>query len=51
VLFRSLDEERRAWKTELRKAKGPGIGVFAGIGHTGSGFEAVVGVGVVWKLF
>jgi hypothetical protein len=46
-----IDEERAAWKTGLRKAKGPGFGLFAGIGYTGSGYEAVIGVGVVWRLF
>jgi hypothetical protein len=46
-----LEDERAAWKAELRKAKGPGLGVFAGMGYTGSGFEAVAGVGLVWRVF
>jgi hypothetical protein len=46
-----LERERNAWKSELRKAKSPGIGIFGGAGYTGSGFEAVVGVGAVWKIF
>jgi hypothetical protein len=46
-----LDEERAAWKKELRKAKGPGVGVFIGAGYTGDGYEVVIGAGVVWKLF
>jgi hypothetical protein len=51
ALREQLDDERAAWKAGLRKAKGPGIGVFAGVGHAGSGVELVVGVGVVWRLF
>lgn len=50
-LQKEIDAERVEWKRAVRKAKGPGFGVFAGVGHTGSGVEAVVGVGVVWKLF
>jgi hypothetical protein len=46
-----LDDERAAWKREVRKAKGPGVGVFAGVGYAGGGVEAVVGVGVVWRVF
>lgn len=46
-----LDAERAAWKGELRRARSPGFGIFAGAGYTGSGVEAVVGVGVVWKVF
>jgi hypothetical protein len=43
------------WERELAKAKRrerlPGFGVFGGIGYTGSGYEAVVGVGIVWRIF
>jgi hypothetical protein len=46
-----IDEERKGWKSAVRRAKRPGFGAFAGVGHTGSGFEVVVGVGVVWRLF
>jgi hypothetical protein len=46
-----IDEERKTWKSVVRRAKRSGFGVFAGAGYTGSGFEAVVGVGVVWRLF
>jgi hypothetical protein len=46
-----LDDERAAWKAELRKAKGAGIGLFAGAGYTGSEVKAVIGVGFVLKIF
>jgi RNA polymerase-binding transcription factor DksA len=46
-----IENERAAWKSALRKAKNPGFGVFIGAGYTGSGFEPVIGVGLVWKLF
>ena len=46
-----IEDERKAWKSAVRRAKGAGFGVFAGAGHTGSGFEAVVGVGLVWRGF
>lgn len=47
----SLDLERKAWKGEVRKAKGPGWGVFIGYGvdQQGNGTPAV-GVGLVWKF-
>ena len=46
-----LNNERDAWKKTVRRAKSPGIGVFAGYGVTGTGSgEAVVGVGVVWRI-
>ena len=52
ILKNQIDEERAAWRAETRKARGPGFGVFAGVGYTGGGgVEAVVGVGVVWKIF
>jgi RNA polymerase-binding transcription factor DksA len=51
ALRAQIENERSAWKGELRKAKSPGFGIFAGVGYTGSGVEAVVGVGVVWRLF
>jgi hypothetical protein len=43
-----LDEERAAWKSEIRKTRAPGFGLFGGVSHSG---EAVLGVGVVWRLF
>jgi hypothetical protein len=46
-----IDDERAAWKASLRRARSPGVGAFAGVGYTGSGYEAVVGIGVVWRLF
>ena len=48
----SISEEREGWKRELRRAKGPGFGVFAGYGfdHRGEG-DFVAGVGLVWKVF
>jgi hypothetical protein len=50
-LRRQLDDERKAWKSTLRRARSPGFGVFAGAGYAGSGFEAVIGVGLVWRVF
>jgi len=52
-------EEREAWEAalkaeekkhrqELAKAKRPGIGIFGGISFSG---EAVIGVGLVWRIF
>jgi hypothetical protein len=50
-LRRQIDDERSAWKSSIRRARSPGFGVFAGAGYTGDGIEAVVGVGLVWRLF
>lgn len=48
----SIEAERRAWKNEIRKAKLPGLGVFAGAGYGSAGqVQAVVGVGLVWRLW
>lgn len=48
----SIEAERRAWKNEIRKAKLPGVGVFAGAGYGSAGqVQAVVGVGLVWRLW
>lgn len=48
----SIEAERRAWKNETRKAKLPGLGVFAGAGYSASGnVDAVVGIGLVWRLW
>ena len=51
ALEKSLNAEREAWKGEVRKAKGPGFGVFIGYGvdQHGNGTPAV-GVGLVWKF-
>ena len=47
----SISDERVEWSKAIRKAKMPGIGVFLGGGYTSGGsVEAVVGVGIVWKL-
>ena len=47
----SIEAERKAWKNEIRKAKLPGLGVFAGAGYGSAGqVQAVVGVGLVWRL-
>jgi hypothetical protein len=51
ALESQLERERTEWRKALRAAKNPGFGIFAGAGYTGSGYEAVVGIGVVWKLF
>lgn len=48
----SIEAERNAWKNEIRKAKLPGLGVFAGAGYGSAGqVQAVVGVGLVWRLW
>ena len=48
----SIEAERRAWKNEIRKAKLPGLGVFAGAVYGSAGqVQAVVGVGLVWRLW
>ena len=48
----SIEAERKAWKNEIRKAKLPGVGVFAGAGYGSAGqVQAVVGVGLVWRLW
>ena len=47
----SISDERVEWAKAIRKAKMPGLGVFLGGGYTSNGsVEAVVGVGIVWKL-
>jgi hypothetical protein len=51
ALKNQLENERAEWRKALRGAKKPGFGIFAGAGYTGSGYEAVIGVGVVWRLF
>ena len=48
----SIEAERKAWKNEIRKARLPGLGVFAGAGYGSAGHvQAVVGVGLVWRLW
>ncbi len=48
----AIEAERTAWKKEIRKAKAPGLGVFAGAGYGSSGDpQAVIGVGLVWKIW
>ena len=48
----SIEAERKAWKNEIRKAKLPGVGVFAGAGYGSSGdLQAVIGIGLVWRLW
>ena len=48
----SIEAERKAWKNEIRKARLPGLGVFAGAGYSASGnVDAVVGIGLVWRLW
>lgn len=48
----NIEAERKAWKNEIRKAKLPGVGLFAGAGYGSSGqVQAVVGVGLVWRLW
>lgn len=54
-LTRQIEAERSAWSARVKRAKwakNPGFGVFAGAAYAGSGeVEAVVGVGVVWRIF
>jgi hypothetical protein len=51
-LQRQIDDERTAWRSSLRRARAPGAGVFAGVGYTSGGAaEAVIGVGMVWRVF
>ena len=51
ALEKSLDKERKAWKGEVRKAKGPGWGVFAGGAVDNNGdFKPVIGFGLVWRF-
>ena len=48
----SIEAERKAWKNEIRKAKLPGLGVFAGAGYGSAGdIQPVIGVGFVWRLW
>ena len=48
----NIEAERKAWKNEIRKAKLPGLGVFAGAGYgSGGDIQPVIGVGLVWRLW
>ena len=49
---RAHDEDRAQWQKELRRARSPGIGFFAGIGYTTNNkIEGVAGVGIGWKIW
>ncbi len=51
-LIKAQDAERAAWKAELRKARMPGVGIFAGYGFGYEGHnDFVVGIGLVWKIW
>jgi hypothetical protein len=51
-LHKELEDERKAWRGEVRKARRPGIGIFIGAGVTADGeFNPVIGIGGVLKLF
>ena len=50
-LKNQLNRERDAWSRDIRRARSPGFGIFAGVGVVPGGVEAVAGVGVVWKVF
>ena len=51
-LKKAMAQERSAWKSQVRKAKAPGIGLFAGPAYTSAGdFQFVAGIGIVWKLW
>ena len=52
ALEKSIEQERAGWKREIRKARVPGFGLFAGFGVDDRGeVEVVVGAGFVWKLW
>lgn len=52
ALEESLEAERAAWKREIRKARSPGFGMFAGYGLDSRGEgNFVIGAGLVWKVF
>lgn len=48
ALREEINAENAVWGKKVRKARSPGLGVFAGLGHDG---DAVVGIGAVWRVF
>lgn len=51
-LEESLEKERAGWKREIRKARAPGLGIFAGYGFDSRGEgNFVIGAGLVWKIW
>lgn len=47
-----LESERAGWKREIRKARAPGLGIFAGYGFVSRGEgNFVIGAGLVWKIW
>lgn len=51
-LEKNLSVERAGWKREVRKARAPGFGIFAGYGFDSHGDgNFVIGAGLVWKVF
>ena len=51
-LEKAIEKERAGWKREIRRAKGPGFGLFAGYGLNDRGDgDFVFGAGVVWKIW
>lgn len=47
-----INLERDDWRKEIRKARAPGIGIFAGPAVSANGdVEVVIGAGVVWRIF
>lgn len=49
---KALAEKDRQIRAEKARARRPGFGVFAGGAYTGNGdIQAVVGMGIVWKIF
>lgn len=52
-LMDKFEAERRAYKAAIRRAKGPGLGLFVGPGYnfTSHSVEVVAGIGLVWKLW
>lgn len=52
ALETAVERERAGWKREIRKARGPGFGLFAGYGLNDRGDgDFVFGAGVVWKIW
>ena len=52
-LKEAVVKERAVWKSEVRKAQAPGIGVFAGPSYDAANgnFGISVGIGIVWKIW
>jgi hypothetical protein len=47
----SWNHDKEVYESRIRKARAPGLGVFAGLGYTGEEFKITVGIGYVLKVF